>query len=201
MGSVNRCWKCGHAFARQIAAEPLPPIRRAPLAGFGRETDDPQVGPGQKAGQGDGSPPEVTDSNNGTLDSPAIVVAARVGSPFTRDPAYADTKPGRLERLKSTGAASPAALGGTAASGVCAVIAIVATFATNFPYAGMVVALIGLLMGIWGLYSKRRGAAVLGILLNCLMLLTSGFLSVADVYERINGHSPFEPPPVVEEDL
>ncbi len=72
------------------------------------------------------------------------------------------------------------------------------SFAAAFVTVGAAVtAVIGVGMGIWGLYSSRRGFAILGLMLCCIALLLSGFQGAVDIYTQINGTSPFETPPDV----
>jgi len=62
------------------------------------------------------------------------------------------------------------------------------------PLAGLIVAGVGLGLGIWGLYSKRHFAAIIGMLLCCVAITISGFFGAAEVYQAIHGVSPWEPP-------
>jgi hypothetical protein len=64
------------------------------------------------------------------------------------------------------------AMGGTVASVVLGVFT--ALLAAVWPPAGFV-AVLGLIMGIWGLYSPRRNWALAGMLLCCLAIGLGGY--------------------------
>ncbi|MCO6455123.1 MAG: hypothetical protein J5I93_07470, partial [Pirellulaceae bacterium] len=93
--------------------------------------------------------------------------------------------------------AHTAAVGGAIGSVVLGGMSLVGCLITN---AALVTALLGLAMGVWGLYSTRRGLAVLGLLLCFLALSISSFNGAVDLYEYMNGRSPFAPAPLFEED-
>lgn len=82
------------------------------------------------------------------------------------------------------------ATGGAIASVVLGVMAL-ATIKFITPGA-LLISILGVGMGVWGLYSDRRTAAVLGLLLCCLAMSISGFLSAVQLFELINGYNPFE---------
>ena len=57
--------------------------------------------------------------------------------------------------------------------------------------AALVTGLIGVGMGVWGLYSTRRGLAMLGVLLCCLAISVGGFFSAVELYTQMYGEDPF----------
>lgn len=70
-------------------------------------------------------------------------------------------------------------------------MSLIACFYTS---GAVVTAVIGLLMGIWGLYSTRRGPAIIGILLCCVAMAIGGFNGVVWMYEAQYGYKPWDEP-------
>jgi hypothetical protein len=71
----------------------------------------------------------------------------------------------------------------------------VLSFASSFFSVGaLFLALAGLPVGIWGLFSERRGQAIVGLLLCCAALAISGFQAAALLYQLRYGVSPWETP-------
>jgi hypothetical protein len=189
----------------------LPPVRRAPIppradvvpsaveieGEVGDSSDSDGVFEATLADEvtaetppSDGSP--QTDAN-------PPVVARRVGSPFAdpvaasgEDPAERPPPPKTHYVVRQ--AKYPrhlASVGGSIAALVLGVMSLIACFYT----AGAVVtAFIGLLMGIWGLYSTRRGPAIIGILLCCIAMAIGGFNAVVWMYEAKHGYKPWDAP-------
>jgi hypothetical protein len=89
-------------------------------------------------------------------------------------------------------------LPGPAAARAAALVALllgVLSFAVSFVSVGaLFIALAGLPAGIWGLYSDRRGQAIVGMLLCCVALAISGFQAAALLYQFQYGMSPWETP-------
>ena len=63
-----------------------------------------------------------------------------------------------------------------------------------FTSLAIITALLGLVMGIWGLYSTRRGPAIVGVLLCCLALAVGGFNGLVSVYRIRHGYAPWDAP-------
>lgn len=62
------------------------------------------------------------------------------------------------------------------------------------PLGPLITALLGLVMGLWGVYApRRRGVAVFALLLCCLALAISSFFGAVDLYEYIYEEDPFDP--------
>lgn len=55
-------------------------------------------------------------------------------------------------------------------------------------FEGAIVGLLGLLMGIWGLYSTRRGWALFGLILCCLAIGVGGYTGALWLF-RVNNQS------------
>lgn len=69
------------------------------------------------------------------------------------------------------------------------IISFVAAFL--FPLAGILLALLGLGFGVWGLNSRRRGWAVVGLLICCLSLAIATYYEVVEVYISWYGVAPW----------
>jgi hypothetical protein len=85
--------------------------------------------------------------------------------------------------------ASMMAMGGTVASLVLGVFA--ALLALAWPLAA-VIAVIGLVMGIWGLYSPRRNLALVGMLLCCLAIGLGTYSLARYVYIQVESQRPID---------
>lgn len=212
LGAVNRCWRCGTRIESHPGDIALPPVRRAPIppqveiaAAIVAEedaTDDPADSNAVvEAALADGTTAETpaSDKASGEIDANPPVVARRVGSPFA-DPAAASDD-GSAERLQppkthfvvrqANYPRHVASAGGSIAALVLGILSLIASFYT---VGAVVTALIGLLMGIWGLYSTRRGPAIIGILLCCIAMAIGGFNGVVWVYESQYGYRPWDAP-------
>ncbi len=86
-----------------------------------------------------------------------------------------------------------AALGG--AIGAVALGALGIVSAVLFPLGGVLTAILGLAMGLWGLFSQRRLLAFAGILLCCLALATGAVLGGIQLYDATFHHLPWENAP------
>jgi hypothetical protein len=170
LGAVNRCWKCGQMFALPPEMDGRPPVRAAAT-----------VAPGQ--------PLE------------AIIVdelAVSAGSPF--GPGGPTILPSAMPRIVSSRPASTAdlidarraglmAMGGTVTSLLLGLFS--AIFAALWPPAA-IVAVLGLVMGIWGLSSPRRNWALVGMLLCCLAIGFGTFGMARRIYIGIQANRPIE---------
>jgi hypothetical protein len=58
--------------------------------------------------------------------------------------------------------------------------------------------IVGLAVGIWALAGKRRGAAMVGIVICCIALSVSGYRALVVAYTAYTGYSPFDQGPVDE---
>jgi hypothetical protein len=129
----------------------------------------------------------------------------RRGSPFaapTRSP-VAET-PAPYEPAPAAGPTQypqhTASIGGAYACLLLGVVSVVGSFSLrSFPPAPLVTAVIGMGMGTWGLYSKHRMAAVVGLLLCCVAIALASFFGAVLLYEMIHGRDPFAPDLPVEE--
>ena len=138
----------------------------------------------------------------------------RRGSPFTGATPVAGTSPDlaaaqAAAAARRAGVVTPvelptyprqaAATGAALASLVLGILsvggALFLIFGSVFnPVGTLVTSLLGMAMGIWGVYSPRRGVAIVGLVLCCAALAIAGFYGVVDLYEVIYDENPFAPP-------
>lgn len=143
LGAVNRCWKCGQMFALRPEIDGRPPVRtEAPVS-----TEQPLAA---IVIQQDQEQPAAAAL------PPAMVVAPR----YIQPPRKATTAEMIDARRNSM-----MAMGGTVASLVLGIFSIILTMLWA---PAVIIAVLGLVMGIWGLYSPRRNLALVGMLLCCL---------------------------------
>ena len=174
MGSVNRCWKCGHEFVSRAGPAEIPPLRRAPVKDMPERPLAAEVVNVDESGESD---PRWS----------------RRGSPFAKSGSASaashesrvDTGPRLPDYPRNAGA-----IGGTVVA--IALGAIGFGLAFVFPVGALIVSLLGLVMGVWGVYSKRRGAAIVGLLICCIAFATAGFNGAVGLYTYMHGVSPFE---------
>lgn len=168
LGPVNRCWKCGQKFATLPDAGGVPPVRSEPAPVPAATAASAQV---------------VRAAH--PLDTPIAAqhdaaTGLRTGSPFA---AGAVMTPIATVAATSVTAARPirgrtpvpatdalirdhVAVAGAIGSIVLGLFSLSVSWMYN-PTAvigGALLALLGLAMGMWGLYSRRRGWALFGML-------------------------------------
>jgi hypothetical protein len=158
-----------------------------------RESDADDQQPEQPRAEGDAT--ETSPSQSPTV--------RRVGSPFAESftetiagledasitpTAQFEVRPARYPRVSAAG-------GGAIAALVLGLMSFVIGF---FSVGAAVTALVGLMMGIWGLYSPRRGVALTGILLCCVAMAIAGFNGIVSLYEFQHGYKPWESPSQLE---
>lgn len=193
LGPVNRCWKCGQQFTAQAEAGGLPPVRYAP-------TDLPaDVVMAEVARE---APPASTVAVLTTPSAQAEVASPagrplRTGSPFVQGavmqavtthafPRHPQT-PSVSPRIPGPPGHDPVAVAGAIASIVMGLFALsIAWMAMPVAIAAaVIVALVGFSLGIWGLYSKRRGWALLGILICCAAIGLATYSGSILVYQSM----------------
>jgi hypothetical protein len=197
MGSVNRCWRCGQEFVARRTEGDLPPVRRSPVVDAAIEVFVAEVSVVEASALEANVAAEQASSQRDTN-------VVRRGSPF------GDRGTAILETVKP-GAGKPGAgndgrdeqrerevryqkRGGAAASATLTVPLAVVSFAAAFlfPIAGGLLSLLGVGFGVWGLSSRRRGLAFVGLLLCCLSLVIATFNGVIDLYVSWYGVAPWE---------
>ena len=146
LGAVNRCWKCGQMFALHPEIDGTPPVRaERPVSNEPRQATVIAQLAGQAVATGSLPPTSAT-----------------AWMPRPAPPRRVTT--GELIEARRAG---QMAMGGTVASMVLGLFA--ACFALVWPPAA-IIAVLGLMMGIWGLYSPRRNWALVGMLICCLAI-------------------------------
>lgn len=206
LGAVNRCWRCGTPVVSRPGDALLPPVRRPPI------NPPPDGPPGAMPPAGNAAtevvvaalvdapvpgPADATAAACGTADTP--VVARRVGSPFAATAAMPATgqapPPTAFPALPARYPRHSASVGGATAALVLGILSLVASF---FTAGALVIAALGLAMGVWGLYSTRRGLAIAGIVLCCIALAMASFTGVVALYEMQHGYKPWATPSAVD---
>jgi hypothetical protein len=220
MGSVNRCWRCGRTFVAEHNPDNLPPVRRRPIplelvtktyeelaqavaerrvVSAAASTSAAPPGDAVMAEVvDDATPPEAETADGGSPSDSQRAAPSEAHDPPFNSPApqtTASTAPARATPYYTPPPTpiyptNAGATGGAIASVVLGVMAL-ATIKFITPGA-LLISILGVGMGVWGLHSDRRTAAVVGLLLCCLAMSISGFLSAVQLYELINGYSPFE---------
>jgi hypothetical protein len=173
LGAVNRCWKCGQTFDRSPDIDGQPPIRVDWHAAPGETLEavvlDESSPPPPAAAPG--IPPKP-----GASVSPYAAPRPRAAPPSTSELVEAHRQ-------------SVMAMGGTVTALVLAVFSLILSF---FRFEAAVIALIGLVMGVWGLYSPRRRWALAAMLLCALAMALGTYRGVRDLYIYIKDQQTIE---------
>jgi hypothetical protein len=182
LGAVNRCWKCGQTFALHPEMDGTPPVRTEPGSSTG------QKGSGVFVGQG----PSIQQSVIPTKTPDPLTVAA--SSAPVVPPTVTNWTPRPLPPRRATTAeliearrAGQMAMGGTVASIVLGILA--AGFSVLWPPAA-IIAVLGLCMGIWGLYSPGRNWALIGMLICCLAIGIGMYGGARALYVYVESQRP-----------
>lgn len=190
LGAVNRCWKCGTMFAArpEIDGRPpvmleMPPAEAAVLAAAPLDAvvlDEPPPGAPQAPLT---VPVAATAPNYYPPPQPpmaTVLVRPRLAPRVTSSPAD------RVESIRQ----SNMAMGGTVGAVVLGTFALVLSM---FRFEAAIIALLGLIMGIWGLYSPRRGWALSAMLLCCLAIGVGSYTGMRQLYFHIQKGQPVQP--------
>ncbi len=169
LGAVNRCWKCGHSFSLRPETDGRPPVRVEAVVGQGANVTSPLEA--QVLEDGWAVAPPLAPQ------APAIVKASV-----------------RLRTGNNVDArrASHMAMGGTVSSLVLGAFA--AVLGWLWPPAALI-AVIGLMMGIWGLSSPKRNLALVGMLLCCLAIGIGAFSGVRAIWLYVESQRAIEVQP------
>jgi hypothetical protein len=108
-------------------------------------------------------------------------------APQPRPPQHVakSTPADRVEGIRK----SNMAMGGTVGALVLGVFALVLSL---FRFEAALIALLGLIMGIWGLYSPRRNWALVGMLLCCLAIGLGSYTGAMQLYVYLQKNRPVE---------
>ena len=175
LGAVNRCWKCGQTFALRPEIDGRPPVRPA-----GPPTAEPAL---------DAEVIEEAAADQVVAAAPVAVAAGVQPMPLTAAPirlpiaarVIVPPRPSTADFIDAQ-RASLTAMGGTAGAFVLGVFALGIGL---FGFWGAPIALLGLVMGIWGLYSSRRGWALAAMLVCCLAIGLSSYTGARQLYRHI----------------
>jgi hypothetical protein len=199
LGPVNRCWKCGQQFSAQAETGGLPPVRYAPVNlpsdVVQAEFADGGVVTAAAAPSADAS--GITPAGASAASSGPIGKSVRTGSPFVKgavmQPVTTPTSPrkplasGLSPRVPGPPGHDPLAVAGAITAILMGIFALGIAWIANWVAisAAVVIALIGFGMGIWGLYSKRRGWALFGILISCAAIGLATYTGSIVVYQSM----------------
>ena len=170
LGSVNRCWRCGHEFESRTGSIDDPPVRRRPISELLAE------------------PLEAVIVDQQAAPSAVVPTAGerwqRRGSPFViRDESVEQGPAGQpADNVAAVGpvpAQYPTALGAAGGATAAIVLACIGlVLVALFPAIALFLAAIGLGFGVWGLRAPRREPAIAGLILCCIAFsLSAGGLA------------------------
>jgi hypothetical protein len=205
LGAVNRCWKCGQAFAARPTVDGLPPVRvdEEQLAAVAQEplearvVDDAEVI----------AATETTVLAASGAAPAAEPIAEPAAQPLAYPPASIFQPPPHplappLPTPAPKGRYTPprpnlAALGGAYAAVFCGVFGLILG---PFRWEAAIVGFCGLLMGLWGAYSPRRNWALAGMLLCVIAIGWGTFTGVNHLWLYLNRNAPIVQEEQAEED-
>jgi hypothetical protein len=197
LGAVNRCWKCGQAFAARPELDGSPPVRQGARLSAAEEPleavvlDDADeaaralvAGPkgsgvffGQRPTTIEAAVPKKTPDPVGGAAQPQMPLAGLATAVRQAQPAAVSTAD-RIDAQRQ----GLMAMGGTVGSLVLACFALAIA---PFRFEAALIALIGLAMGIWGLYSPRRRLAFAAMMLCCLAIGLGAYTGVRQLHIHI----------------
>ncbi len=209
LGAINRCWRCGTEYESRSGAVDVPPLRRAPIPadalvevpadGTASSTDQTPLdailidAPPATAGDG----PTETAAARPADDVGRLAGTMRRGSPFRAEPTDDSPHPagepvaGQPPRAVDY----PKHMGATVGPTLAITLGLIGLgLAYPIPIAGFITAGAGVALGIWGLASNRRTAAIVGLVLCCAAVALSGFFLAAELFRLIHGAAPWETP-------
>jgi hypothetical protein len=156
----------------------LPPVRALPIAdtvAAAGETPAAQV-PAAQEDEVPGSGENVRTAGSTNHKTPALSLVPKLRE-----------RAGRALLLDNPSAAGAAA--------IAALVLGMFAFASSFFTSGaLLLAIVGLPFGIFGLFSARRGSAAVGMLLCCIALAIAGFQALVWWYQLRSGMSPWDLP-------
>jgi hypothetical protein len=207
-------------FAAPPKTPDAPPVRRAPVPLASVQAPAAPVPVDQPvsaevladaaalpgAVEGDSNPTGGTESPS--QGPPAQPFRRRRGSPFAESHVAASSslpavpalnRPARPYVPPPNPARLSAATGGAIASIFLGVFGLCGSYFIPLP--ALVVAVFGIGMGLWGIYSERRGLAIAGLLLCCITLAVAGFFGAVELFTYMHGYRPWELDPSLQPDL
>lgn len=194
LGPVNRCWKCGQQFTAQAETGGLPPVRYAPIE-LPSDVVLAECAGGPVTATVPGQESAAATSPASAPSQGPIGNRVRSGSPFVKgavmQPVTTPTfprnplAPGISPRIPGPPGHDPLAVAGAITAILMGIFALGIAWIASWVAisAAVVIALIGFAMGIWGLYSKRRGWALFGILISVAAIGLASYTGAILVYE------------------
>ena len=171
LGAVNRCWKCGQQFAALPTVDGLPPVRAEIVAAVAAaEPTGPRVLEARVLEEASASQSAASEP------TAAPPVAVLVAPPPM--PAHPLSTP-RPQRVAVAQPTNVAAVGGAYAAFLLGIFALAIS---GFRYEGAIVAFVGLLAGVWGIYSPRRNWALVGMLLCAVAMGLGTYTGARQLY-------------------
>ncbi len=194
LGAVNRCWKCGARVTEPepvFDAEVIEPVEEAEIEQIAdtatftavmveRLTAEELSLAMAKEPPRRGSP-FAFDTKLSSPGSRSTYVSA---GPYRREEKEGPPASGQMgsRPLQANYKQNQAAIGGVVAALVLGVISIFVLPMTVF---GIIPALLGVLLGIYGLYSDRRAFAIIALLLCCLATAAGLYFIAFATYELL----------------
>ena len=176
MGAVNRCWKCGQMFAQRPEIDGRPPVRSDAV--FDEPLQAVVLGDEEQlAAEGSAAPSVAVAAPASLLAAPQSPIAAQIQR-------HLRTSTGDLIDAKRN---SLMAMGGTVGSLVLGLFALTLAM---FRFEAALIALLGLVLGIWGLYSPRRRLALAAMLVCCLAIGLGSYTGAKQLYVHIKNLQP-----------
>jgi len=175
LGAVNKCWRCGQLVESHPEVD-VPPVVQPPIL-----ITPPVITPAEgdliAEAQLVGQPTNVAAENQNM----------RSGSPFAK------TQRGTWQHWRQTTGREWNA--STISAWVAVVVAIYGWVLTSFnPFVAFAVAVVSLGLGIFGLWGRHRPAAVVAIILCCLLIAFAGYHMFVDIFTWAYGYAPFAEP-------
>ncbi|QDU29840.1 hypothetical protein ETAA8_49550 [Anatilimnocola aggregata] len=196
MGAVNRCWKCGldlraatQSTTPRTSATAHEPLIVAELA---NETDTGP--PSTHPSPAPPISPVVAPQTPGAVEYFIDGSIRRRGSPFapgaillppSSAPSFGRVAPKTQISLQQSYASN----GGAIAAIVLGVFGLIIA---PLRFEGAIVGLVGLTMGLWGLYSRRRGWALFGLILCCLAIGIGCYTGAFWLFRAVNNSTRWE---------
>ena len=194
MGAVNRCWKCGLDL-RAESRPGMPPVSRTahePLIVaelVEEKPPSPLIAP---------PVPDPTEPGVG-VETPVLEFGPsgsllRRGSPFAAGslllpPQTSPEFGGATRKMPPSLQQAYASNGGAIAALVLGIFGIILA---PMRFEGAIVGAIGMGMGLWGLYSQRRGWALVGLIICCLAIAIGMYTGVFWLFQYTKQANPWD---------
>jgi hypothetical protein len=210
LGAVNRCWKCGQQFVARPTIDGLPPVRietpaaAAVVSTAGSEPLEARVlddlpsaaltettvlviGDRPPAATQEAPPAGALPTAIAVSESPPQSIFPPPPNPLSTPSPYKPPLTFPAMHRYVPPRPNIAALGGAYSA---LLLGIFALCLAPFRWEAAIVAFVGLLAGIWGIYSPRRGWALVGMLLCALAMGWGTFTGVRALWLYMNRYAP-----------